>query len=95
MKSIWSFSNLASAIIILMAVVTISNDRKWTTEQGFTFNDAAGYYAFLPATFIHDFDLEEFQDKIGVKQNPENGKLFYQVHFWDSYLLFTGLFGGT
>ncbi len=90
MNAKFSLSKITVVIILLMAFLTIGKEEKWTTEQGYTFNDAAGYYAYLPALFIYDFDLEEFEKRIGVKRNPENGKLFTKYTSGNAYCYLPG-----
>lgn len=57
-------------------VLTILFQQNWNNKNGYINNDAKGYYAYLPASIIHqDLSLKQIKDKAWYHQTEE-GKVF-------------------
>lgn len=74
MKIKVSFSKLVSLVIFCVFIVTQFIDNPWNRDGGVIKSDVKGYYAYLPALFIHN-DLR-FENKDVYWENNES-KVWY------------------
>ena len=76
-------TKITGLIILLTVIYTIDSQEKWSKDGGVISSDVRGYYAYLPAFFIHGdlkFENHEVYKKelgyeVWVKQD-ENGNKF-------------------
>ena len=79
MKLTFSLSKLISIIILCVFIVTQFIDAPWNREGAVIKSDIKGYYAYLPAIFIHndinfknkEVYLENNESKVWFSQTPE------------------------
>lgn len=65
-----SISTKACWLITILTLGIILQQGKWKKENGYVFNDAIGYYAYLPATIIHhNWTFQDLPQQNGLAQN--------------------------
>ena len=85
-KGLWFWLSLAVVAYFFSSIfeATKSEDtivNEYVGMRSVINGDASGYYCFLPAAFIYDFDAKAFPDSIeqrlgdGFKLNRANGKV--------------------
>ena len=76
MKSSFSLSKLATLAIFVLVVIAQLVEAPWKSEGGVIRSDVKGYYAYLPALFIHN-DLK-FED-VSVYENNNESTVWYNT----------------